>query len=105
MQMRKDLLSRISTLEKELQAKQGSAVEHEKAMRSWQNEKSVLTAAIEAREGKLTRLAELQSQVSELEKTTDERDSLRNEMVREVSYFRILGVFEYGLYPHMIITS
>jgi len=83
MKMRKDFLSRISSLEKELKAKQESSLEHEKIMRSWQNEKSVLTAAVEAREGKLGRLAELQSQVAELDKITEERDSLRFELVRE----------------------
>lgn len=80
MKMRKDFLSRIASLEKELKV---SAAENEKAIKSLQNEKSVLTAAVEAREAKIIRLAELQSQVAELEKIAEERDSLRFELVSE----------------------
>jgi len=83
MKMRKDLLSRISSLEKELKDKQESTLENEKMFRSWNNEKAVLTAAIEARDGKLIRFEELQSEVAELEKVIEERDSLRFELVRK----------------------
>jgi predicted nucleic acid-binding Zn-ribbon protein len=79
--MRKMFLARISSLEKEVQEKHEVTSEHEKALRSWQNEKSILIAAIEAREGKLARLSELQNQVAELEDITRERDSLRYELV------------------------
>ena len=82
MKMRKDFLLRISSLESELKDKQESNLEYEKVLRSWNNEKAILTAAIEARDGKLIRFAELQSQVLELESVLEERDSLRFELVR-----------------------
>ena len=52
MKMRKDFLLRISSLESELKDKQESNLEYEKVLRSWNNEKAILTAAIEARDGK-----------------------------------------------------
>jgi chromosome segregation ATPase len=57
---------KIRTLESELEVLNNRILALEKANRTLANEKDILTAAVEAREGKLARMAELQSSLEEM---------------------------------------
>jgi len=80
--MKQGFQSRIASLERELKAKKEAEVEHEKMVKSLENEKSVLSAAVAAREGKLIAMSELQKQTELLSKQVEERDLLKRDLVR-----------------------
>lgn len=63
-----------------------SRIEFEKALRSLENEKTVLTAAVEARERKLDNLKELKDTVKSLTQKLQEKEEECNKMVRHRSH-------------------
>lgn len=81
-----DHAQKISLMEARIESQKCKISELEKANRSLQNEKAVLQATVEARESKLTRMAELQSSFEELSIKVAQHDALRSEL--ETSYKR-----------------
>lgn len=71
---------KVSVLESRIESQSTKIAELEKANRALQNEKAVLQAAVEARESKLTRMAELQASFDELSTRVAQNDALRSEL-------------------------
>ncbi len=75
-----DHFQKVAALESHSKAQNSKITDLEKANRSLQNEKAVLQATVEARESKLTRMAELQSSFEELSVKVAQHDALRSEL-------------------------
>ena len=75
-----DHARKVAALESRIDSQNSKIADLEKANRSLQNEKAVLQAAIEARESKLTRMAELQSSFDELSSKMAQHNALRSEL-------------------------
>jgi chromosome segregation ATPase len=80
----------ISSLDNRIHAQSSKIAELEKANRSLQNEKAVLSAAVEARESKLIKMGELQTSFAELSQKVAQGDALRVEL--EESHKRYQGI-------------
>jgi hypothetical protein len=69
-----------STLEHRIMSQSEKIADLEKANRTLQNEKAVLSAAVEARESKLVRMGELRNSFDKLSKKVAQHDALRIEL-------------------------
>ena len=78
--LKKDHGLHISSLENRIMAQSEKIADLEKANRSAQNEKAVLSAAVEARESKLVKMGELQSSFDKLSQKVAQHDALRVEL-------------------------
>jgi hypothetical protein len=92
MRLEGDHAQKLSNLEYRLESQSSKIADLEKANRSLQNEKAVLQATVEARESKLTRMAELQSSFEELSVKVSQHDALRRDL--ETSQKRYEGIQE-----------
>ncbi|KAI2500527.1 hypothetical protein MHU86_13951 [Fragilaria crotonensis] len=70
----------VASLEQRLVAQSEKIVGLEKSVRSYQNEKAVLSAAVEARDSKLEKMNGLQTALDNLSAKVAKGDSLRSEM-------------------------
>ena len=79
--IRSDHTKAVESLNNELEGRAATITDLEKTVRILQNEKAVLTATVEARDGKLAKMAELQTSLEEMKaeaaKTEDLRDQLQ----------------------------
>jgi septal ring factor EnvC (AmiA/AmiB activator) len=82
----------ISSLDNRIHAQSSKIAELEKANRTLQNEKAVLSAAVEARESKLVKMGELQTSFAQLSQKVAQGDALRVEL--EESNKRCQGIQE-----------
>lgn len=78
--MEQDHAANISTLEKRITSQSDRISELEKVNRSLQNEKAVITAAVEARDNKLDKMKEMETAFDELSVKVTKGDSLRLEL-------------------------
>lgn len=78
--MRSDQTKAIESLNKELDSRAASISELEKTVRILQNEKTVLSATVEARDSKLAKMATLQSSLDEMKTEVSKTDELRNQL-------------------------
>ena len=69
-----------SSLENRIMSQSEKIADVEKSARSLQNEKAVLSAAVEARESKLVKMGELQTSFEELSEKVADHNKLRNEL-------------------------
>ena len=60
--MRQEYEQRIAALESRVKSDENESTEQEKTIKSLQNEKAVLSAAVEARDAKLSKMLQLQKQ-------------------------------------------
>lgn len=72
--------SKISAFESDLKEYEDAAIEQGKKLRSLMNEKSILNAEKMARDSKLTKMAQLQTDVNKLNDKVKEGEELRSEM-------------------------
>lgn len=75
-----DLVAQNTSHEERMKSLKDAAVEQEKMFKSFANEKAVMTAAIEARDAKLTNMLELQEEVVDLKEKVDEGNVASQEL-------------------------
>ena len=78
--MRSDQTKAIKSLNRELDSRAATISDLERTVRVLQNEKAVLSATVEARDSKLTKMAELQSTLDEMRSEASKADDLRNQL-------------------------
>ena len=76
--MRSDHSRAVESLNRELDSRAATIAELEKSLRILQNEKAVLSATVEARDSKLTKMSELQSSLREMKVEVDKTNDLRD---------------------------
>lgn len=75
-----DYTARVSSLEDRIKRQGKLEAEYEKTIKSLQNEKAVLSAAVEAREGKLSKMSDLQRTVDTMSGEITKGDAVRVEL-------------------------
>lgn len=78
--IRGDQEAKVASDSNKIKAQEERIAELEKMVRTLQNDKALLSAAVEARESKLTRMAELQASYNGLRETVATVDSLRTKL-------------------------
>lgn len=78
--IKKENLEHVASLESEMSKQSDKISELEKANRALQNEKAVLSAAVEARESKLEKMGDLQSSFDEMTEQVAKYDVLHAEL-------------------------
>jgi hypothetical protein len=76
-QLKSEHAVEVSSLESCVESQSDKIAELEKAVRTLTNEKALLSAAVEARESKLTKMAELQKSFDEMTLRVKEQDAIR----------------------------
>ena len=79
-EMRSTHENSIVSLEEQVSSRDEKIAQLEKTVRTLQNEKAVLSAAVEARDSKLSKLSDLQKSFDRLSEKVEENDSLRKEI-------------------------
>mmetsp|Transcript_2709 Transcript_2709/g.4024 ORF Transcript_2709/g.4024 Transcript_2709/m.4024 type:complete len:964 (+) Transcript_2709:87-2978(+) len=87
---KRDYSANISTLENRITAQSEKILELEKGTRSLQNEKAVMTAAVEARDNKLDKMKEMKVAFDELSVKVTKGDSLRFELTDMAKRYEVL---------------
>ena len=75
------MVAQNASHEEKMSSLKDAAVEQEKMYKSFANEKAVMTAAIEARDAKLTKMMELQDEVVVLKERVDEGNVASQQLV------------------------
>lgn len=83
-----DSTKHVSSLEARIQGQAEKMSEMEKIIRSLQNEKAVLSAAVDARDSKLVKMEDLQTSVHSLTAEVTKGDVLRSQLVSKVQACR-----------------
>ena len=78
--VRSDHTKAIEALNREVDARESTISELEKSNRILQNEKAVLTATVEARDSKLSKMSNLQATLEQMKAEVAEADSLRDDI-------------------------
>jgi hypothetical protein len=78
--LKSDHAAHIEALEKRIISQSEKITDLEKSVRSLQNEKAVLSAAVEARDSKLSKMEELQTAVNKLSEKVSKGDSVKLEL-------------------------
>jgi len=78
--MRQEYEQRIAALESKVQRNDKNMTEQGKAIKSLQNEKAVLSAAVEARDAKLSKMGQLQKTLDSLKDEVDEGHSTQKDL-------------------------
>lgn len=78
--IRSDHTKAVESLNKELEGRAATITDLEKTVRILQNEKAVLTATVEARDGKLAKMAELQTSLEEMKAEAAKTEGLRDQV-------------------------
>jgi hypothetical protein len=79
-QLKSEHAVEVSSLESCVEAQSDKITELEKAVRTLTNEKALLSAAVEARESKLAKMAELQKTFDEMTVRIKEQDAIRSDL-------------------------
>lgn len=79
--MKGDYIWRIKEYESRCKDQGVISLEHDKALKSLANEKAVLSAAVEARDSKLTRMSDLQKENEKLKREVQDGKFVRNQLV------------------------
>jgi len=80
--MRQEYEARIASLEERIKQRKNVSSEQEKTITTLTNEKAVLEAAVEAREGKLSTMKKIQDTVSDLRKQVSDKESAKKDFDR-----------------------
>jgi len=75
-----DNTKHVASLDNQVASQSEKIVELEKSVRALQNEKAVLSAAVEARDSKLAKMGDLQTAVDKLSQKVSKGDSLKTEL-------------------------
>ncbi len=83
---KKDQSEHHTAFEKQIEEHKTSVAEYKKTIKALNNEKSVLSAAIEARDSKLTKMEKLKKEILSLQKQVEENHKLKNQVVRRFCF-------------------
>lgn len=78
--LKADHSSQVGKLKQQVQTQANTIADLEKTVKSHQNERAVLSAGVEARESKLTKMAELQEQYLALSSKVSQQDQWRKDL-------------------------
>jgi predicted nuclease with TOPRIM domain len=95
-----DQAKHSAAYEKRKQEHNVSVSEYKRAIKSLDNEKSVLSAAVEARDSKLTKMEKLKKEIQSLKRQVEDSRNLKNQMVRTNPFYITLITIEIIWYNH-----
>jgi len=88
--LKEDQAVRVSKLNLQIERQAKIIADLEKTVKSHSNEKAVLTAAVEARDSKLVKMAELQASHKELSSRVTQQDQWKNELDESLQRYQEL---------------